>query len=776
MHFNAPSSMVLGRHAGYASRTKVRVDELIKKSGALQRAVLNSTSFSVIATDEKGIVQLFNAGAEFLLGYSATDVIDRIALADILDAQELGARAVALSLEHAVLISSGFEALIFKAARGMEDVCELTYVCKGGGRFPAIVSVTALRTDQCAIIGYLLIATDNTVGKDSEDKRLWTKENRWGEIKSHSKLLEKMVEERTAELRRSEEMFRELAANIPQALWIRDVEQQTIQYVNPAWQKLNGLCAVPGDPLEKVCPTIHPDDMAWVTHERRKAPGAQVSNEYRLIRPDQSVCWVHARTFPIANPSGKAPWIVEIIEDITQRREAQRQLVHIANHDALTELPNRTLLYESLRDALVRAEEDQLIASVLLLDIDHFKNVNDTLGHNVGDALLREFAARLAKCMRPGDTVGRLGGDEFAAIVLTPKNARGAVDVASRIRNTLQSPVVLEGQNILVTASIGIASYPADASDLKTLIRCADAAMYDAKASGRDTFRCYTAAMDARALEKSDLESALRLAQGRDEFILHYQPKIQIGDERCTSVEALVRWNRPGHGLVLPGLFIPALEEMGLIVPVGAWVIDTACKQIREWELSGLGTFRVAVNVSSRQMREECFVSQVADMVRKHCIDPKLLEFEITESTLMSHGESTDAVLREIKDLGISISIDDFGTGYSNLAYLKRFPVDALKIDIAFIRDVITNADDAAIVVAIINMAHSLRLKVVAEGVETRAQLEFIRAHGCDEVQGHFFSKPLPADRLSAKFHQTIIHDSGKRFVSQRTRRSAAHA
>jgi diguanylate cyclase (GGDEF)-like protein/PAS domain S-box-containing protein len=596
------------------------------------------------------------------------------------------------------------------------------------------------------------------------------------QCKAHGRLLEDTVRERTAELRASEEMFRDLAANIPEALWIKDVERGTVQYVNPAWHKLSGFSAVPGDPLEKVHQAIHPDDLQWVTHERRKSPNTHTSSEYRLVRPDESVRWVHARSFPIANLSGKAPWVVEILEDITQRREAQRQLVHLARHDSLTGLPNRTLLYEVLHDALLRSKEDQLIISVLLLDIDDFKTVNDTLGHTIGDALLREFGVRLTECVRPGDTVGRLGGDEFAVIVLTPRDARGAVEVANRIRNALQHPVMTDGQNILVTTSIGIASCPTDTTDLETLIRFADAAMYAAKASGRNAFRCYTAEMNARAMEKSDIEGALRLAQRRDEFVLHYQPKVQIDSGKWTSVEALLRWNRPGHGLVLPECFIPALEEMGLIVPVGAWVIDMACRQIRQWELSELGQVGIAVNVSSRQVREEQFVSQVTEMVRDHHIDPTLLEFEITESTLFANGESADIALRKLKDLGISISIDDFGTGYSNLAYLKRFLVDSLKIDISFIRDVTTNADDATIAVAIINMAHSLRLKVVAEGVETREQLDFLRVHGCDEVQGYFFSRPLPADEFSARFRQTAAYRAKQRPVSLAIRRSAANA
>lgn len=596
------------------------------------------------------------------------------------------------------------------------------------------------------------------------------------ECKAHNALLEEAVRTRTTELRRSEEMFRELAANIPEALWIRDVESQTIQYVNPAWRNLSGLHAAVGDPVESVYHIVHPDDLQWVAHERRKTPGTHGSNEYRLVRPDNSIRWVRARTFPIASPAGDVPWVVEIIEDVTQRREAQRQLVHLAGHDALTDLPNRTLLYEALHEAIMRAEEHSLVVSVLLIDIDDFKNVNDTLGHAAGDALLREFAARLVRCLRPGDVVGRLGGDEFAVVVLTPDNSHGGIDVANRIQAALRIPLVLEGQTVPVTTSIGIANYPDDAVELKPLIRCADAAMYEAKAAGRNAFRCYTMEMNVRSLEKSDLEGALRLAEGRDEFVLHYQPKMDIGSGEWTGVEALIRWRRPGHGLVSPALFIPVLEEMGLIVPVGAWAIDTACRQIREWERTGLGKVRIAVNVSSRQVREERFAAKVASTMREHGVNPTLLEFEITESTLMTHGDATNVALRELKDLGISISIDDFGTGYSNLSYLKRFLVDALKIDIAFIRDVTTNPDDASIAIAMINMAHSLRLKVTAEGVETRDQLEFLRAHGCDEAQGYLLSRPLPADEISEKFHQAAAHGGLLRADTQPARWSVAHA
>jgi diguanylate cyclase (GGDEF)-like protein/PAS domain S-box-containing protein len=573
------------------------------------------------------------------------------------------------------------------------------------------------------------------------------------EIERHSAALEETVQTRTAELRKSESMFRELVANIPEALWIKDSDRQTIEYVNPAWLELHGHDAAPGDSLAKGQRTIHPDDLEWVTRERRTAPRNHENCEYRLIRPDRSIRWIQARSFPIPNPSGPSPLIVEIIEDVTQRKEAQRQLVHLARHDALTGIPNRTLLYEALGQAFERATQDEMTASVLLIDIDHFKNVNDTMGHASGDALLREFAARLAECVRPGDTVGRLGGDEFAVIVLTPGSLKGPIEVADRIQAALRTPFLLEDQSILVTASIGIASSPPEAANSDALLRWADIAMYEAKASGRDTFRCYVPQMNARATEKLDVEGALRFAQSRNEFVLYFQPKMHILSGKWSGVEALIRWNRPGHGLVLPGLFVPALEDLGLIVPVGAWVIDAACRQMRDWERQGLGQVRVAVNVSSRQMREAGFASQVARTVEGYGIDPALLELEITESTLMGHDEATDQSLRQLEELGISISIDDFGTGYSNLAYLKRFPVSTLKIDIAFIQDVTTNPDDAAITIAIIKMAHSLRLKVVAEGVETSDQLAFLRVHGCDEAQGYYLSKPLPGGEINGDFH-----------------------
>jgi diguanylate cyclase (GGDEF)-like protein len=423
----------------------------------------------------------------------------------------------------------------------------------------------------------------------------------------------------------------------------------------------------------------------------------------------------------------------------------------------------------SLRKIIKQAEVNQRTISVLFLDIDNFRNINDTLGRALGDELLRQFGLRLLECLRIRDMIARLGGDKFGCILVTPDGSADAGIVASKIREALRRPFVLPGHQVTVTASIGISVYPADSLDADTLIRNGDTAMYQSKNAGRDTYRFFTAEMNARAIEKLDQENALRYALDRNEFVLYYQPKMDLFKRRLTGVEALIRWNRPGHGCVAPLEFISALEQTGLINRVGAWVIDSACKQIAEWRHSGLGEVSVSVNVSGRQFSQGNLNRDVIRATQKNGVEPELLEFELqteralrensidsdllelelTESSLMTHAKHTIGILRKLKTLGIRISIDDFGTGYSSLAYLKRFPVDVLKIDRSFIMDVTTNPADAAIATAIIGMAHSLGVKVVAEGVETVEQFDFLRRRGCDEIQGYYLAQPLPAVEIS---------------------------
>jgi diguanylate cyclase (GGDEF)-like protein len=440
-----------------------------------------------------------------------------------------------------------------------------------------------------------------------------------------------------------------------------------------------------------------------------------------------------------------------------QRAELERQvesrtadLHQLAHYDSLTSLPNRALFHQTLERTLTLARAKGASVAVLFLDVDHFKNINDSRGHAVGDDLLHQLGDRLRHCVRVRDTVGRLGGDEFALILLLDDGASGAAAVATKVHAALEAPFHLDGSDLNVSASIGIAVFPDDAGDVDLLIQSADTAMYEAKASGRSTSRFFTAKMNADLEARLELEEALRTAVAQREFALHYQPKVELGSGTVVGVEALLRWVRPGNGPVPPGAFIPALESTGLIVQVGSWVIDQACHQLALWAARGRTPITVAVNVSARQFTDGDLVADVSAALRRHAVPPHLLELELTESMLMANTDRTIEALRALKALGVRISIDDFGTGYSSLAYLRRFPIDTLKIDLAFVRDITTSPDDAAIALTIIRMAHSLRLDVVAEGVETAAQLEYLRRHHCDQVQGYFFSRPLPVAALDA--------------------------
>ncbi|NML61731.1 EAL domain-containing protein [Massilia sp. RP-1-19] len=484
---------------------------------------------------------------------------------------------------------------------------------------------------------------------------------------------------------------------------------------------------------------------------------ADAMAELLLVRRDGSTVAVEVQRRTLR--SGASWILVAVARDITERKHAQEQLVQLAHFDTLTGLPNRSKFYEKLTGALRHAEESRWAVGVLFLDVDRFKNVNDTLGHPIGDELLRQFSSRLVNSVRSRDTVGRFGGDEFAAIIALPDGPQTALPVIEKIREAMRKPFDLHGHEVTATASIGITIYPDDGADAQTLIKYADTAMYRAKEAGRDAFRFFTAEMNAQSLARLDLENALRRAIDHDEFVLYYQPKVHIASRRISGAEALIRWNRPGHGMVSPALFIPILEETGLIVRVGTWVLNQACRQISEWGKSKVGPVRLSVNVSGIQFFAGGLEDDVLDAISRHDISPGLLELELTESSLMSNAEDTIAVLRNLKALGIEISIDDFGTGYSSLAYLKRFPIDKLKIDIAFVREVTSNPDDAAIVLAIINMAHSMKLDVVAEGVETEAQLSYLRRHGCDEMQGYYFSRPVPP----AEFERMILEGEALR-------------
>jgi len=468
--------------------------------------------------------------------------------------------------------------------------------------------------------------------------------------------------------------------------------------------------------------------------------------EIQLRRKDGSE--LHVELHRQVMRSGSDWIIVTVARDISERKDAEKRLRHIAHHDALTGLPNRTLFYETLSRRCQAPVTVDCPIAVLVIDVDYFKNVNDTLGHGIGDALLCQFGNRLIECIPASDLVGRMGGDEFAVILSMLDGLPGVTAVADTIREMLRTPFTVHGHEVQITASIGITVYPDDASDPDTLVKYADTAMYSAKQAGRDTYRFFTAQMNADVLARLDLETALRRALENGEFVLHYQPKVQIASGRIAGLEALLRWHRPGHGIVPPLTFIPVLEEMGLIVPVGSWVVATVCRQIGQWVRSSIGPVQVAVNVAGRQFIEGDLEGDVLRALQENQIAADLLELELTESSLMVNTERTISCLSNLRKHGVQISIDDFGTGYSSLAYLRHFPIDKLKIDIAFIRNITTNPDDSAIALAIISMAHSLKLEVVAEGVETAAQLAYLRRHRCNYIQGHYFSPAVALPEL----------------------------
>ncbi|MFA6070197.1 MAG: EAL domain-containing protein [Janthinobacterium sp.] len=566
----------------------------------------------------------------------------------------------------------------------------------------------------------------------------------------YNTLLERTVGQRTAELQR----FRGAMDAATDAIFLVDVLGMTLVDVNDGACRLLGyartelLALAPGTLLPS------PPAPPLAALQGGAAHLATEVMECELLRRDLSLVpvelgWHWYAQAPVAGTPGTGGLLlIAVARDISERRQAQERLKHLAHYDGLTGLPNRSLFYQTLAQAVELAQEKSWRIVVLFIALDRFKSINDTLGAALGDELLRQFSNRLVECVRLRDTVGRLGNDEFALILSMSRNQQEAVAVANQVREALRAPFDLRGHAATLTASIGIAMYPDDATDPETLIKYANTAMGGAKQAGRDGYRFFTAGMNVQVLARLDLELALRHALEHEQFILYYQPKVDLRTGRISGVEALLRWRRPGYGLVAPAEFVPVLEDTGLIVRVGSWVIQAACRQIAEWRDSEVGPVRVAVNVSSRQFAEGDLEGEVTRALAQYGVAPELLELELTETALMSNAERTIVVLGKLKKIGVKVAIDDFGTGYSSLAYLQRFPIDKLKIDIAFVRNITSNPNDAAIALAIVSMAHSLKLSVVAEGVESRPQLEYLRRNRCDEIQGFYFSRALPALEL----------------------------
>jgi diguanylate cyclase (GGDEF)-like protein/PAS domain S-box-containing protein len=528
-----------------------------------------------------------------------------------------------------------------------------------------------------------------------------------------------------------------------------------VTYLNVVAERMTGWSRkeAAGHPLEEVLRLIDA-----TTREAVQNPMASAIRENKtvgltpnclLIRRDGVEAAIEDSAAPIHDRRGQVTGAVMVFHDVSAARVLSLRMSYLAQHDHLTDLPNRILLNDRLTQAMALARRHGRKLAVLFLDGDRFKHINDSLGHAIGDHLLQSVALRLLDCVRRSDTVSRQGGDEFVILLSEVTQPQDAAVSAEKILQAMSAPHRIGPHDVHLTMSIGIVTYPDDGTDAETLVRNADFAMYDAKKNGRNNYQFFRPDMNVRAMERQSIESGLRDAMERGEFVLHYQPKMNLETGAIIGVEALIRWHHPERGLVPPAQFIPVAEECGFIVPIGRWVLREACHQAKAWQDSGLRPVRISVNVSAVELRSSDFVAGVRDILTETGLDPRYLELELTETFLMQDSKSTVAVLRALKGMGVQLALDDFGTGYSSLSYLKRFPIDTLKIDQSFVRDLTTDADDASIVTAVISMGKSLHIGVVAEGVETREQLAFLREQSCPEGQGYYFSRPVVAEAFT---------------------------
>jgi diguanylate cyclase (GGDEF)-like protein/PAS domain S-box-containing protein len=535
-----------------------------------------------------------------------------------------------------------------------------------------------------------------------------------------------------------------------------------VTYLNAVAEKMTGWSRdeALGKPLAKVFEIIDgstrepsPNPMELAVQENKTVG---LSANCILIRRDRFESPIEDSAAPIHDRSGLVIGAVIVFHDVSTSRAMVLEMSHLAQHDILTDLPNRILLKDRLNQAIATARRNNTQVAVLFLDLDGFKHINDSLGHAVGDKLLQSVATRLVSCARRSDTVSRQGGDEFVVLLSEIKHPADAGIAARKIIAALSTPHVVDQHELYVTASIGLSTYPDDGRDTESLIKTADTAMYQAKEKGRNNYQFFKKNMNIQAVSRQSIEAGLRRALERHEFVLHYQPRISLETVEITGVEALIRWMHPDLGLIPPLQFLPTAEECGLILPIGQWVLRETCRQVQEWIDAGLGVVPAAVNVSCLEFRSEGFLEGLRAILKDTCLDPCYLDLELTETVLMQHAESTVSVLSALKSIGVRLAVDDFGTGYSSLSYLKRFPIDSVKIDQSFLHDMTIDTDDAAIVSAVITMAHSLKKRVIAEGVEAEEQVTFLNAHGCDDAQGYYFSRPVVAEQF-AKMLETGI-------------------
>ncbi|MEA2417169.1 MAG: hypothetical protein QOI58_3826 [Thermoanaerobaculia bacterium] len=688
-------------------------DQQIAAANAQRKAVLDAaTRVSIIATDARGVITVFNSGAERMLGYGASDVIGARNITELHLDTELVQHARRLAFELGEKLN-GFDVLVRRATREGLEEREWTYIGNDGEPVTVLLSVTALRDEHGNLTGYLHVGTDVTERKQAEER----------------------LRQQSAAMTASMDGIGILDSRLD------------FTYVNDALAKLFGYPTPQEIIGRSLCDLYEPpEQVRFIT---TIVPLVQQRGRWRGeatgLRHDASL-------FPqeISLTSIEGGGMVCVVRDITERTYAEEQIKHLAYHDALTTLPNRLLFKDRVTVAISHAQRHESRVSVLFLDLDRFKVINDSLGHNIGDQLLQAVAARVQSCVRDSDTVARLGGDEFTLLLPELTHAEDAALVAQKILEAVRYPFHIEGREFYITTSIGISVFPEDGPDAETLIKSADTAMYQAKEQGRDNYQLFNALVNAKALQRIALEHGLRRSLSHHEMAVHYQPIFDLRTGRITGMEALLRWTDPELGAIPPATFIPLAEAIGVMIPIGTWALRVACAQAKQWHDSGFDTLSLAVNLSVCQLQQPDLVNLVREILAETGLPARHLELEITESTAMQSPEASIRTLYELKRLGIRISLDDFGTGHSSLAYLKRFPIDTLKIDQSFIRDITRDPDTAAIVTAIIAMGHSLRLKVIAEGVEFTDQATFLKRHNCDQMQGYLINAPMPAAELGA--------------------------
>jgi len=684
----------------HARHTEASLDQ----SEAFTRTLISHTLDGIITIDTRGKVQSCNPAAERIFGYMSEEVIGR---------------------DINMLMPKFYSEYDSCPAAGLQSTEEY----RGAG---AVREITGRRKDGSTLIIELTVS-----------------EFYFGEQWLFTVILRDITERKKAveALRESEERYRTLTENTYDLICEIDGGSRYL-YLSPNYKDVLGY--EPGELVgRKVTDFVYPEDYLPVKLAFRRVFENNTLGQviYRFIHKNGELRWFESTGKTYQTVTGERR-VVFVSRDITERQRYEETIRHQAFHDSLTGLPNRMLFKDRLTLAIAHAKRNKQMLAVLFLDLDRFKLINDTLGHDMGDQLLKCIAERLTGCVREDDTVARLGGDEFTILLPEITQVESVAKVAQKILEMIREPLVIEDHELYITTSIGIVLYPNDGEDAETLLKNADTAMYRAKEKGKNNYQIYTPAMNARALERLAMENGLRRALERNEFVVYYQPKVNINTGKIVGMEALVRWQTPDRGLLPPGEFIPLAEDTGLIVPIGEWVLRTACAQNKAWQDAGYPPVRVAVNLSARQFHLQNLVEVVSRILKETGLAPEWLELEITESVAMQNAEYTVKMLKELKEMGIQLAIDDFGTGYSSLSYLKRFPINKLKIDRSFVNEIGLDQDNEAIASTVIVLGQSLKLGVVAEGVETEEQCDFLKQHQCDEMQGFLFGKPVSADEF----------------------------